>query len=350
MDDPAFLPFYERLAIRFPVHVVGKLLLSVLIGLVFLTAHYMSIRSEVFNDWSWFLGVLISTAMLCLYYATHTLHAIIPEMDTRLRPDSNEIYMIPLKQTLSDRNFLLAGLFFGLLNCGFGYTFGLPYDKGPAVSTILIGFFLAGFVCGMAVFGIYGVSVAINTFSLKVKRSLDLTSPDRCGGMRFLGEALVVFSSVTLIVGVMISVYILRTDWGVLSADSTTDNTWWITSLMWFWVAFPYVASLVALIAPALGVNRAMREYKMEGELVFRDQLAELRTRLEDNNLDTTSRSALRQDYEFQSSMRENLHRMRTWPFDLSSNLKYFAVFGANLSASTQTASAWIDKFSNGAP
>ena len=229
MNDPTFLPFYERVAIRFPVPVINKLIFSLLPGLVFLTAHYLIIGSKVFTDWSWFLSVLISTAMLCLYYATHTFRRIFPEMDVRLRLDSNEVYMTPLKLTLSNRNFVVAGLFFGFVNCGFGCAFGLPYVQWSTVLTISVGFFLAGFVCGMAAFGIYGVLIAVAAFSRKVKRSLDFTAPDRCGGIMFLDEALVVFSAVTLIVGTMISAYILKT-------ERTGADNWWITSLKWFWV------------------------------------------------------------------------------------------------------------------
>jgi len=338
MDDLKFLPFYERLTIRFPGYIIGKVLVSALLGLAFLAAHYVSIGNEVFEDWSWFLSALISTAMLCLYYATHTLRIILPEMDMRLRPDGDEVYMTPLKRILSDRNFILAGFFFGLLNCGFAYGFGLPYSKGLAVVTILSGYFLAGFVCGMAVFGIYGVSVSISAFSREAKRSLDFTSPDCCGGTLFLGEALVVFSSVTLIVGVMISVYVLKADW-------TRDNTSWIILLKCFWIVFPYLMSLVALIAPAVPINNELREYKMEQEVVLQRRLTKIRKRLEDNNLDAAARKDLRETYEFHKSVRKDLHRMRTWPYGLGANLKYFAVVVANLFASIDTASAWMNKY-----
>ena len=89
-----------------------------------------------------------------------------------------------------------------------------------------------------------------------------------------------------------------------------------------------------------------MTEYKMEKELGLRDHLAKLREHLEDNDLDVAGRDGLRKDYEFQRSMREDLHRMRTWPYGLSSNLKYLTVFLANLSASTQSVSAWMEKYS----
>jgi ribosomal protein S15P/S13E len=341
MDDLKFLPFYERITLRFPGYIVGKILISILLGLTFLAAHYVSIGNNVFEDWSWFLSALISTAMLCLYYATYTLRTMLPEMNMRLGSDGDKVYMDPLKCVLSDRNFVLVGLLFGLLNCGLGYCFGPPNFEGLAVITIFSGYLLAGFVCGMAVFGIYGVSVSINAFSSKTRRSFDFTSPDRCGGTLFLGEALVVFSSVTLIVGVMISVYILKAHW-------TNDNVWWITSLKFFWIAFPYVMSLVAMIAPAVPINKELREYKMEQEAILQDRLTEIRKHLEGNQLDASKRRELREDYEFQTNLRENLHRMRTWPYGLSANLKYLAVFIVNLFTSIESASAWVKEYFSG--
>jgi len=337
MDDLKFLPFYERLTIRFPGYIAGKILVSALLGIAFLAAHYVSTGDKVFKDGSWFLGVLIGTAMLCLYYATHTLRTILPEMAVRLGPDGDEVYMSPLKRILSDRNFVLAGLIFGLLNCGFGVSFGLPYSRWPSLITILSGYLLAGFVCGMAVYGIYGVSVSLSAFSRKAKPSFDFTSPDRCGGTVFLGDALIVFAAVTLVVGVMISVYILKVDW-------TRENTWWITSLKGFWIAFPYVASLVALIAPAVPLNEALRDYKTEQEVVVQDRLTEIRNRLESNQLDVTVRKELREDYDFHTNIRKDLYKMRTWPYGLSAHLKYLSVFVANLFASVDSVLKWIEK------
>ena len=337
MDDLKFSPFYERLTIPFLVSMVGKILVALLLGLAFLAAHYVSIGNEVFKDWSWFLSVLISTAMLCLYYATHTLRTIFPEMDVRLGPAGDEVYLTPLERILSDRNFVLAGFFFGSVNCLFGLLFGLPHSEGLAVVTILGGYFLAGFVCGMAAFGIYGVTVSINEFS-RVKRYFDFTAPDRCGGTLFLGEALIVFGSVTLIVGVMISVYILKVDWA-------NDNTWWITSLKWSWIAFPYVMSLAALIAPVIPLNKALREYKIEREIELQKDLRETRERLEDKQVDGAERQELRQHYEFQQRVRKDLHRMRTWPYDLSANLKYLAVLAGSAYASVDSASKWIRQY-----
>ena len=140
--------------------------------------------------------------MLCLYIATSTLHALLSRM--AIYSAHNRAYHDRLKDTLSDRNFVFVGAFFGTLNCVLGYSFGLPYSNGPAIISILFGYFLVGFVSGMGVLGIFGVFVAMSVFARELKPSLDFTSPDNCGGTQFIGEALVVFSSVTLIAGVCV--------------------------------------------------------------------------------------------------------------------------------------------------
>lgn len=321
IKNPRFLPFYERIAKRIPGYIVGRVVVSGLLGFAFLAVHYVVLGGECFDDWSWFLSVLISTAMLCLYYATHTLRTMFPEMDTRLHPDGNEVYMRPLTDVLSDYKFIRAGFFFGALNCGFGYSFGLPYSEGAARYTILGGYFLVGIVCGMALWGIYGVSVSINAFAGKARRSFDFTSPDHCGGTAFLGDAFIIFASVTLIVGVMISVYVLEAHW-------TRNGTWWVKSLQGVWIAFPYVSSLVALIGLAVPINKQLREYKTEQEGIFQRRLTGIRQRLEDeeNKVDPTERKDLHEDYGFQQNTRKELHAMRKWPFDLTAKLKYSIV------------------------
>src|SRR5579863_2993993 len=242
MGGLQFLPFYEQLSARCPGRIFGQALISVLLGLAFLVAQYACVGNRIFADWSWFLGLLIGTMMLCLYVATFTLHALLSRMATYSEHGSRACHDC-LKHTLSDRNFVVAGAFFGVLNCVLGYSFGLPYANAPAVVSILFGYFLVGFVGGMGVLGIFGVFVAISAFSRELKSALDIASPDNCGGTQFIGEALVVFSSVTLIAGVMISIYIVETHWSGTAAA-------WVVALRYFWIAFPYVISFIILFAP----------------------------------------------------------------------------------------------------
>jgi hypothetical protein len=245
--------------------------------------------------------------------------------------------MTTLNRILSDRRFALAGLFFGLLNCGFGWIFGLPYSEEHAVVTILIGYFLAGFVCGMAVFGVYGVCVTIRILFQETNCHFDFRSPDHCGGTLFLGQMLVEFSLIVLLVGIMISVYILNADW-------TRDNTGWIMALKYLWIVFPYMMSLFALIAPVVPINSELRHYKVEQDLMLQERLSEICKQLDDNEIDATKRRELREDYQFQQGVREDLHSMRTWPYDVSTNLKYLTGIVPSLFASVSSASQWIDK------
>lgn len=327
MDAEKFFPFYERIACRIPGYIFRRVLVSAILGLVFLAVHCLSIGNQAFgigrSDWSWFLGILISTAMLCLYYATHTLRAMFPKMNARLNAGGKKFCMQVVMGVLSDYNFVRIGLIFGLLNCAFGFSFGLPYSHGLAIWTILFGYFLAGFVCGMAVWGIYGVFVAIRAFSREARDFFDFTSPDHCGGTLFLGEALIKFGSVTFIVGVMISVYILKTHW-------TRETTLWITSLQGFWIVFPYLASLFAYIGPAVPISEQLKDYKIEQERILQERLHKIQQDLEDEAADSAKRKDLREDYEFRQNKRKQLHSMWTWPFDFGAHLRYVIVLGAN--------------------
>jgi hypothetical protein len=211
-DRLNFYPFYERVSVKLLGNVISKICISTLLGFAFLALHYATAGNKIYSDWSWFLAVLISTTMLCLYFATATLHTLV-SMLARQRSHTEKQGSLPdLTRTLSNRNFVLVGSFFGLLNCTVGYSFGPPYSGNLEMATILIGFFLVGFISGMAVLGIYGVFVTISRFSEATALSFDFTAPDNCGGTLFVGDTLVAFSSATLIVGVMISIYIVNTD------------------------------------------------------------------------------------------------------------------------------------------
>jgi hypothetical protein len=328
MSNQEFLPFYERVANRISnQYIVGRVLVCAILGLAFLVPHYAVLiwNREKLTDWSWFLGLLIAAAMLCLYQATYSLNKLFPEMDARLPKTDKEVYLSPLKKRLSDRKFIYCGIAFGFLNCAFGYSFGLPYSKLPLVITILLGYFLAGFVCGMAVWGIYGVFEPIKVFSRKARESFDFTAPDHCGGTAFLGDALIIFSSVTLIVGVMISIYILKTDW-------QRQNTAWVMALKMAWIIFPYACSVLVLIGPALPINGELADYKTQTEFDFQNYLARVRANLE-NEVAADKRKDLREHYEFQQNRRKELHAMRTWPFSLRADIKYGVTFFVNSAA-----------------
>ena len=335
-------PFYDKLADRLRISFAGKLILSILLGLSFLGLRYISVMQTdnvlkyIFEDWSWFLALLITTVMLSLYYATHVFRNMLPEVFRRIPKDVTEKDILaPILKILNNRGFIICGVVVGIINCGFGLAFGIPDNKWFADLTLLFGFFLAGFVNGLAVFGIFGVLASVNSFSDKIDSSIDSTAPDRCGDTAFLGTALMVFSSVTLIAGVMISTYILKAPWGNSDAN-------WVIVLKAFWIAFPYVMSIAVLVLPALRINKILRDYKTRGEGELRKKLATLQDEIENPETDSTTRGEKQDIYNYFSERRKELYNMRTWPFSAGANTKFLSFFSANIYTTFAGSHDWV--------
>lgn len=334
MNPTPFYPFYEHFADRFGI-VLGRILVSGLLGLLFLVPHAVSlvflpepsegctlggVLCEITHGRSWLLAVLIYCAMLCLYHATWTLRRVLEQMKRLRSTENTPDYFTALNRTLSNRRFILAGCFFGGLNAVIGFVYEVPYEGVFVLVTLYGGFILAGFVCGMAVWGIYGVVAIMHTYTSEGKLKLDFTAPDQCGGTYMLGEAFVKFSLVTLIAGMLICAYILAFPW------ENADNGW-VKALRWFWIAYPFIMSLIALFAPAMAINRALRKCKIEKEEKFKEHLVDLRRCITDRSLDKAERDALREDYEYQTQLRQQLFTMRTWPFSISASISFTLTF-----------------------
>lgn len=335
-----FSPFYEVLAdwisARLGVPIFGALLASCIPGGIFFVLHYVCTVGETFENfsihfhvWSWMIGFMIIAAALCLYYATDTLKGIFLHIDSGQNVQQQQ-YLPRLNHTLSNTNFILAGLFFGLFNVWMGKVFGVPYESTTAQLSIYTGFFLVGFVCGMAAWGIYGVVVIMKVLTEKKMVQPDFTAPDNCGGTQFLGNAFVKFSAVTLIMGVIISIYILFTWWA--HQESMLPRM-----AIGMWITFPYILSLVVLAAPAVLVNRVLVKYKLHQEKHFSDMLANDRTLLGQKDLDIEIKKGVAAKLEWVSKDRATLHHMGTWPFGKVQGVQYSLVFFGNMFVSSKS-------------
>lgn len=357
----ALYPFYDKLAERIYIPFIGKsafiskLALTTLLGLSFLGLRYMSVIHSgnvahyLFGDWSWFLALLITTVMLSLYYATHVYRIMISEALRRIPKGVTEKDILePISDYLTDRGFVISGVVFGVFTCFLGFFFGLPDYKGFACGccglpdniwfanfTLYFGFFLAGFVNGLAVFGILVVLKSFKIFSDKIDSSIDFTFPDRCGGTAFLGTGLMVYSSVTLIAGVMISVYTLNIPWKNQGKD-------WIIMAESLWIALPYVMALVVLMIPALGINKILRSYKIRREGELQKNLVTLQNEIENPETDPTTRKEKQDIYNYHSERRKILYNMRTWPFSASANVKYLSVISINICTTVAGSYGWV--------
>ena len=314
-----------------PSSPLGKLVVAAVLGLYIFALRSLAVGVGVFADWSWLGAAVITSTMLLLYYASYTLRAMLPELSLRLSRDGasearDAVFMTPINTILSDRNFIRAGTAFGISCCVSSVTLGPPCVAAFDCATFYIAVFLGCFLGGMAVWGIYGVTVTLSAFSRAVEGSLDHTAPDGCGGVQFVGKALVVFASVTLIGSVQTSLWILMMPW-------TRTTSWWVIAIKWFWIVFPFAISLFVLLAPAVPLNKALRHYNVEGETRLRRRLATISAELEGCRLEPGRRHELREDAAHYQNVRKSLYQMGTWPYGVRANMSYLAVFLLNMLA-----------------
>lgn len=326
--ENSFRPFYEWIPDQFSIPLIFKLLLSMILGFLFFGPHFRIVGENVLTDWSWVLCLIIVTAMISLYYATHTFRAMFPQMYVLLQtPESTTVdsaYMDKVKHYLSDKWFFRFGILGAVLNCGVGWFLGVPYvDPGPILTTYL-GLFIAGFVCGMAFGGIIGVVITLANF-LDSQLAVDYTNPDECGGFLFIGEALIKFSGVTLIVGMLVSLYIVAVKWEWEGSAAVLAP-----ALMWIWIALPFLASLTILLAPASRANKALMNHKIRKEVELALALDKARDALRQAGTDAERREELRGEIEYYGELRAQLHRMRAWPFNTQTNIKFVILFVGN--------------------
>lgn len=330
-----FRPFYEWIPDQFTIPFIVKVLLPVFFGVLFLAPRYKVVKGGILSDWSWLLCLIIVVAMICLYYATHTFRAMFPQMNLRLQTRDSAVidsaYFNKVRYYLSDKMFIRFGLIFAVLNCGVGWGLRSGNAQPEAIATNFLGYFLAGFVCGMAVCGIVGVVKTLIEY-LDHEPKVDYTNPDGCGGFLFFGEALIKFAGVTLLVGILVSVYIL-----VALRSPQELHSPLAQAIMWVWIAIPFLLSLMILLAPASCANRALTNHKIEQEVKLGLAFDKGRDALLQAGTNADRREELRHEIEYYGDLRTQLHRMRAWPFDTQTSIKFMILIVGNAIVTIQS-------------
>lgn len=309
-----FDPFYWRILRRKRNSISHHSGVAFALALAFIIPHFASTQWSMFNDLSWMLGLLIFSATFLLYYATAVLFDLIQEVDERIPAQHRELYMGPLASWLSDSKFIAVGLFFSILNCIVGQLFGVSYANLPSKVTIYWGFAVVGFVSGIAAYGVVGV-IAFSQGFVKAAPSLDYRDPDRCGGTSFFGAALVKFSAINLIMGVLISFYIVYAPW-------TDRKNPLVHALMWVWIGLPFAVSLAHLLLPGSVIHSFLSRFKKQTQTVLSKQIKATRAQVQTHsNVRTT-----REDLEYELKLQAELYKMNTWPFSIESLVHYVTV------------------------
>jgi len=323
MPSLVFNPFYERLGTKIGLGGVGKVIISAGLGLLFYLPYFCFVGEAAFRDWSWVLALLISCAVMFLYIATSIMFSLFPAWDEHIEGRNSQLYLDPLTRCLSDRNFILGALFFGLANLGMGFLFGIP-TTGLAAFWLGLGYFMAGFACGLPAIGIFGVVATFHSFTKTNDLKLDYTDPDRCGGLSFLGNALVAYGIMTLVEGLLIAAYILMVDW------PRADNAW-VQLAMWLWIIYPFLLSLLVLIVPASQINRMLHRYRLDQGHALSNKCRVLRTKMEEKEITGEKTELIRNEYEYLCNRREEVHSMRTWPYSVGATTSFAGAFISNI-------------------
>ncbi len=315
----------------------------VLLGLSFLIPFLTWIGIDHVDYPVIILTSIIIVAFLALFIAILTFNNIIPKIDTVCCYNFKVTTLI--KKNLSDKRFALFGFFFSGLNSLIGYVLGIPEVNEYSQWVYLWGYMLAGFICGLAICGVHGLIIILIKV-LNQKFQLDYTHPDKRGGTGFLGNSIMIFSGVTISVGVLIASYILTEEW---NANKMIVGEFNLNDIiLWFWVFWPFFVGSMLLLVPSLKINALLIAYKTENNRALSHELLILREDIlsskEAENLEIKKSM-----YSFKEELRATLNSMNTWPFSLHSYFSFSSVFFANILVTYNYATKLIDGlFTNG--
>jgi hypothetical protein len=307
--------------------ILGRTVVCASLGFVFLALRWLAVGSEALWDWSLLLAVMISTSAAAVYYATRVLDGLVLQLaEVSRTPDG---VRGTFRSHLTDVAFVAYGVLFGTVNAACGALFGTwpAGSLGLAALTLYGGFFLVGFICGFAVAGIHGVIKGVRFSAAGLIP--DPGDLDGCGGFLFLGTGLVKFASVTLMVGVLISIYILNAPWTHTSPPASIQ----VRLVEWIWVIWPFALSALVLAVPAFAISAALRHWKDDRVRVLSQRIRALGQQIEGRQPGTPERATLQAEYEFEGRRRVEVYSMRVWPLRLGSYLNYAGVVVGHLVA-----------------
>ncbi|MFM1897587.1 MAG: hypothetical protein RLZZ385_2661 [Pseudomonadota bacterium] len=268
MSSVSFTPFYDRVGADRVMGYPVKIAVSLGAGLLYTVLQYISLPDKMAfgRQYCWILGVIISTALLALYLATDLFRnnlALVEKLEGKHRITSNV-----MENWLTDRGYLWSAILFACVNTAVGYGLGVPQDfYSSTFSLVMIysGFWMAGFACGMGVYGILGIMVLYLKLSPCLYYALDPMNPDGAGGIKRLGDALWIFGMLAGTVGLLVSIYMLGVQWSRAHLE-------WARFLLMSWVALPYLVAISMVLIPGLAVRRNVQSFKQAKATELRNE------------------------------------------------------------------------------
>lgn len=267
-----FIPFYDRGRSGNQLGYGSKLAISLGVGAAYLFLQYLSLADKniILDQYCWVLAVIISVALLALYVATDLFRRnlfLVEKLQGR-----HSVGQEVINNWLTDRRYLMVGATYAVIIAFAGYLFGLPVAfQGNLFSQLVItlGWGLAGFTCGMGMYGIVGVIILYLKLSPCLYYTLDPMNDDGAGGIKRLGDALWFFALLTGSVGLLTSIYLFGVDW-------TSTYKQWVRVVMLLWLAKPYLAAISIVLIPGMAIRRNVQAFKQHRVEQLRQEQAQV--------------------------------------------------------------------------
>jgi hypothetical protein len=326
----AAAPFYERFLNRFPIpyYLTAFLIMIPNFAIHLLLGRYYGV--DTLADFSWFLPLMSGVILILVVWATEHLKWFTMQVYPAFGidpadPEPTAIIM----HFLSDKTMLRFGLFFGVMNSGLGLFYGVWYAQPVLFIFLMFQIFLVGFIAGLAISGIVGILRVIRFLTTGTVAHLNLDCPDNCGGMVSIGNALLKFSLVSLMAGILIAFYIYNTPWA--------HRDWLaVRYFMYAWMGFPHFAAIAVLFIPFRDIHLLLAEKKTQCLLKIRSQLEEIRGKimLVDEHKGGSSQGRfeiLSTKHEILKSMYEDIESVNDWPTNPRARTSYAIIYFSSL-------------------
>ena len=330
--DHRFEPFYEKLGMPNLGRTTRPWVNALLLGGGFAALHLSVLDTFTSTDTSLVLAALIAVTPMLLHIGSRRVIAVADELEARFGQAEAIHYLDLLRRHLPDRLFLGVACAVGIVNVLFGHLFGPPYEAVGPRTTILFGYFLAGFVNGVPLAGIIGLYFVFNQLAPALRGKLNYSAPDRAGGISFIGSAIANLAGCILCAGVLGSVYIVATEW-------TNKSNYWVHALIWAWIMVPYLTALAVLTLNARGLHRLLVDHKHCSAKRIAQEIEETLCHLQQPDLSPEARTDFREHVSFLLALQSDLYAMHTWPYRAGTTMAMLVVLVPNVSATL--ASSW---------
>jgi len=307
------------------VHVVVSLFFG---GLFFGILYVFAGGSEILKNWIGVIPVLIATLFLSNDLGAHYVRNMLYEMEIRLEPGRIKQIQKLINKVSKNNKYIVLGLIVAVIY-GVLSSFLLSVNSAPFLKkiTLISGFSVIGFLTGIAIWSNVIVYRIINEFLVHNEKVFMFSDPDYCAGSLFMGNSLIIFSSLAIFNGVLFSIFLIS----FTLKDSAHK---YIMLIKYLWIFIPFLTGIMVLAATSIPIHRKLRQYKVNEESNLIDKLEGIRKSLDRRNLSVAKTEKLQKDYSFRLGMQEQLHKMKTWPYDMKANIKYLSFFATNSVAS----------------